>query len=205
MEAEPRAIRGGLLPAEEPVVAKAVAKRRLEYTAGRALARQALAAAGFEGAGGFVIAQDERRAPLWPQGFTGSIAHTRDRAVAAASSLDHFRALGLDVERDAPLSEGVARHVLTAEDEAMLERLPAGERGLAGKLVFSAKECAYKCQYTRTRTYLGFDAMWVELDLSARAFVARFRREVGEFAEGAALRGRYAHGDGLVMTAVAYE
>jgi len=201
-EDEPRAVNATLLPAEEPVVARAVAKRRMEYAAGRRLARHALAGAGFEDAQSFAILQDEQRAPLWPEGFTGSITHTVGRVAAAATSL--FRGVGLDVERDAPLSEGVAKRVLTPEDEAMLARLPQAERAFAGKLVFSAKECAYKCQYSLTRTYLGFDAMWVEVDLEARAFVAHFRREVGEFGEGAELRGRFARGEGLVMTAVAY-
>jgi 4'-phosphopantetheinyl transferase EntD len=203
-EAEPREVEAALLPAEQQVVARAVAKRRMEYAAGRTLARHALERAGFEAAPSFAILQDEQRAPLWPEGFTGSITHTVGRVAAAAVSTSLFRGVGLDVERDAPLSPGVAKRVLTPEDEAMLARLPAADRAFAGKLVFSAKECAYKCQYSLTQTYLGFDAMWVELDLTGSAFVAHFRREVGEFAERATLEGRFARGEGLVMTAVAY-
>ncbi|NOY92736.1 MAG: 4'-phosphopantetheinyl transferase superfamily protein [Deltaproteobacteria bacterium] len=203
-EDEPRAVATRLLPAEEPVIARAVAKRRMEYASGRTLARRALEGAGFEHAASFAILQDEQRAPLWPEGFTGSITHTVGRVAAAALSTSLFRGVGLDVEREAPLSEGVAKRVLTPEDEAMLARLRSADRAFAGKLVFSAKECAYKCQYALTQTYLGFDAMWVEVDLDASIFIAHFQREVGEFAEGATLEGRFARGEGLVMTAVAY-
>jgi len=204
VENAPREVAATLLPEEESVIARAVAKRRMEYGAGRTLARHALAEAGFDGAPSFAILQDEQRAPLWPAGYTGSITHTLGRVAAAAVSTQHFRAVGLDVERDAPLSEGVAKRVLVAEDEAMLQTLPNDTRAFAGKLIFSAKECAYKCQYSLTRTYLGFDAMWIEVNLEGGAFIAHFRREVGEFAQGAQLRGRFARGDGLVMTGVAY-
>jgi len=203
-EDEPRAVDGTLRPEEEPVVARAVAKRRQDFSSGRTLARRALARAGFVGAADFAILQDEHRAPIWPPGFTGSVTHTKGRVAAAATRIRDFRGLGLDVERDAPLAHGVARRILTAEDDAMLAELPEHERAFAGKLVFSAKECAYKCQYSLTKTYLGFDAMWIELHLARGAFVAHFRREVGEFAEGAQLLGRFARGDGLVMTAVSY-
>jgi len=202
-EAKPREVNATLLPAEEPVVARAVAKRRVQYAAGRTLAREVLSHAGFEDAASYAILQDEQRAPLWPLGFTGSITHTVGRVAAAAVSATEFRGVGLDVERDVPLSAGVAKRVLTPDDQAMLARLPEADRAFAGKLVFSAKECAYKCQYSLTRTYLGFDAMWIELDLGACSFVAHFRREVGEFAEGAVLEGRFARGEGLVMTAAA--
>lgn len=202
-EDEPREVVVTLMPAEQAMVAKAVAKRRIEYGAGRTLARRALSAASCD-ADDFAILQDEDRAPLWPEGFTGSITHTLGRVAAAAAPVTAFRGIGLDVERDATLSEGVARRILTAEDDAMLASLPEDARDFAGKLVFSAKECAYKCQYSLTQTYLGFDAMWVEVDLGGGVFIARFRRDVGEFAKGDELRGRFARGEGLVMTGVAY-
>ena len=71
--------------------------------------------------------------------------------------------------------------------------------GLTGKVIFSAKESVYKCQYPITSKFLGFQA--VQLELGDESFRAVFQQEAGEFKPGDVMTGRYLVEDGLVATA----
>ncbi len=71
--------------------------------------------------------------------------------------------------------------------------------GLTGKVLFSAKESVYKCQYPITSKFLGFHA--VEVELGDESFRAVFQQEAGEFKPGDVMTGRYVVEEGLVATA----
>jgi 4'-phosphopantetheinyl transferase EntD len=71
--------------------------------------------------------------------------------------------------------------------------------GLTGKILFSATESVYKCQYPITNKFLGFHAVEVELDEGE--FRAVFQQEAGEFQPGDVMSGRYLVEEGLVATA----
>lgn len=198
-EMDPRMAAGELLPGEERAVARAVESRRREFSAGRACARKAMAALGAQAA---PILQGEDRAPIWPEGLVGSITHTESWCAAAvARTEDGIGAIGLDVEPAEPLDPALLRIICVAEERALLDARPE-ERGVLGRLIFSAKESAYKCQYPRSRTLLGFHAMHIELDEPAKRFKAVFRKDVAPFARGDALEGRYLLEQGFLMTAV---
>ena len=72
-----------LLPEEEPLVARAVDKRRREFAAGRACARRALEQLGLPAS---PILAGPRREPLWPPGVVGALTHCR--GIAAIISDD---------------------------------------------------------------------------------------------------------------------
>jgi 4'-phosphopantetheinyl transferase EntD len=200
-EMDPGTADDTLLPGEEAAIVHAVEKRRREFIAGRTCARQAMAALGEPPA---PILQGEDRAPIWPPGLVGCITHTDSRcAVAVARVADGFRSLGLDIESATPIKPELLRIICLPEERAYLDSQPAGERGLLGKLIFSAKECAYKCQYPLSRTFLDFHAMRVYPDLAGGGFVAVFQRAAGPFAAGDELRGRLLVDQGYLMTAMA--
>jgi 4'-phosphopantetheinyl transferase EntD len=132
------------LPEEAAAVARAVEKRRREFAAGRACARQALAALG---APPQALPVGPARAPIWPAGFIGSISHCDGVCCAVAARTAAMAGLGLDVEDAGPLPEGSARIVLRAEEARAQESLAATPGLDWAKLAFSAKEAAYKaCQ-----------------------------------------------------------
>ena len=120
----------------------AVPKRRSEFLAGRACAALALRQAG----------QDETvhrqgRAPLWPRGISGSITHSRDRAIAAISN--RYAVVGLDCEALVPPDRALQLSAaIFSETEA---RLCPGALPFATffTLVFSAKESLYKALSAR--------------------------------------------------------
>jgi 4'-phosphopantetheinyl transferase EntD len=200
-EMDPREAMDGLFPEEAIKVARAVEKRRREFVAGRACARRAMADLGLAPR---AIPSGEDRAPIWPDDVIGTITHTDTWCAAAiARAGGGVRALGLDVEPDTPLNPALLKTIALPEERAEIEARPEALRGLLGKLLFSAKECAYKCQYPLTRTFFGFQGMRVHLDLEGGAFVAVFQREAGAFRPGDELRGRLLVDGGYVMTAMA--
>ena len=92
----------------------------------------------------------------------------------------------------------------TEEEIAELDGLSDEARGARGKLIFSAKECAYKCQYAVSSTFYGFMGMRVDIDAepgaTAGAFRATFLRDAGPFRPGDVIGGRFARRGGYVMT-----
>jgi 4'-phosphopantetheinyl transferase EntD len=192
-----------LHPDEAVLAATAVAGRVAEFRAGRHCARAALAAFGVRGV---AIGRKSDRSPIWPEGFVGSISHTRRgstgyccAAVARASDLS---AVGIDAETDEPLERALFARVMTPHELSLLGQRPEAEQGQVGKLVFSAKESVYKCQHPLSGVFLEFTDVEVALDLAAGRFVATLRKSAGPFERGAAFEGQFARKRGLLVTAV---
>ncbi|CAG6399113.1 4'-phosphopantetheinyl transferase superfamily protein [Streptomyces cocklensis] len=146
-----------LHPEESAAVARAVAKRQREYTAGRACARAALARLGAPP--GPLLRDPHRGAPLWPTGVVGSITHCDGyRAAAVARSTD-ILTLGIDAEPHDRLPEGVLDAIVATDTEraalaSLTQRAPAVHWD---RLLFSAKETVYKAWYPFHRRMLGFN------------------------------------------------
>jgi 4'-phosphopantetheinyl transferase EntD len=143
-----------LWPEEEAAMTRAIPKRRIEFGAGRSAARLAMAELG---APLTAIPQGLDRAPLWPTGLSGSIAHCDDYCIAAVAYEDHHKTLGIDIEPATPMDPDLINIICTQTERDWLEGEP--DPGLAAKMMFSAKEAIYKAQYPLTRQIIGFDAV----------------------------------------------
>jgi len=194
-EVDPHSLEDGLLKAEQELVEGAAQTRIEQFTAGRVCSRIALGRLGV--AATTPIPRGEDRAPIWPPGFIGSISHTHTWCAAAVARTTDVRSIGIDLEPATPLKESLWRRVCTPKERDWLHELP--EPGLTGKIVFSAKEAVYKCQYPITGKFLGFHA--VELELGDGSFTALFQQNAGEFLPGDVMTGRYLVEEGLVATA----
>ncbi|WP_018684197.1 4'-phosphopantetheinyl transferase family protein [Actinokineospora enzanensis] len=191
-----------LLPEEEAVVAKAVDKRRREFTTVRHCARQALARLGREPV---AILPGERGAPGWPDGIVGSMTHCAGYRAAVLAEDKVVTSLGIDAEPHVTLPDGVLDAVSLPDEREHLAALAAAEPGVHwDKLLFAAKESVYKTWFPLARKWLGFS--------DARIRLARdgtFTAELlvpGPQVNGAELRGfdgRWTTGDGLVVAAIA--
>lgn len=175
----------------------AVPQRMREFAAGRHAARMALHRIG---AGLSALPMADDRAPVWPAGITGSITHTRSACLAAVVRLGLFTGVGLDLEEDSPLERDLWDDVLVPDEQLWLARQPQATRGDLAKLMFSAKEAAYKAQYAQSRTLFGFDTLALTLD--AASFTATFRHAVAPFAAGQGLHGRHLRQNGHFLTVV---
>ena len=189
---------------EEALQTGSMSERRLlEFRAGRHCAREALRLLGL---GALPVPRGADRAPVWPDGVTGSITHVFDRSVglaaAAVARTADVRALGLDAERDLPLDDDLLGIVLTERERGRLARATDAERALLSRLAFSAKEAFYKCQYTVTREFLEFSDVEVDVDLPGSRFRATLLRSAGEFGAGSHLDGRFTRERGWIVTSV---
>jgi 4'-phosphopantetheinyl transferase EntD len=188
-----------LFPEERQHVQRAVRKRQAEFAAGRICARRALARLGIPPA---PLLVDPDRAPCWPPGIVGSISHAEGICAAVVARAAHVTAIGLDLEGAAPLDSDLERLVATPQERRLLDGRAHLERGHTFKLLFSGKEAFYKCQHPRTRTFLDFQDVELDLDPSTGTFSPRLVNPVHRaLTHLQAARGRWRwHQDLLITT-----
>lgn len=189
-----------LLPDEERFVAHAASVRRREFAAGRHCARRALTRLGIEG---FAVRAAPDRAPIWPRGVVGSISHTHDFCVAAVARRADAASVGVDAEPNEPLDAELLEIVCSPTEREWLARQPEAERGPLARLIFSAKECTYKCQYPLSHAFLEFEDVAVDLDLQRNRFAATLLRSVGAcLPVGTRLQGAFSVTHRLIVTGI---
>jgi 4'-phosphopantetheinyl transferase EntD len=190
-----------LYPAEEAVIARAVDKRRREFTSARLCARTALARIGVPPA---PILPGERGAPTWPAGVVGSMTHCAGYRAAAVARAADIATIGLDAEPNEPLPNGVLKTVANIGERAALTDLPTGVGVAWDRLLFSVKESVYKAWFPLCRKWLDFSEAEVTIEPSG-AFTARLLVP-GPVVAGVKLTGftgGWLARDGLLVTAIA--
>src|SRR5712692_10349689 len=91
-----------LHPLEEQSLGhKAIERRRVYFSMGRAAARDALAEFGIYSV---AIERGPSGEPLWPDGIVGAISHAGDVAIAIVGRQNKYAGLGIDIEQ---LSRGL--------------------------------------------------------------------------------------------------
>ena len=192
-----------LHPQEEACVARATAKRRREFAAGRACARLALARLGLPEA---PLGRNEDRTPRWPAGVAGCISHCAGYCAAAVARQESVAGLGLDVEVIGRVRPVLLPRICTVAERDTLLRLgrAPGQGAIDwATVLFSAKESTYKCYYPLTRAPLGFHDVEIELAPARRAFTARLLRADAPAAAGCrAFSGHYASDGKRVFSGV---
>jgi 4'-phosphopantetheinyl transferase EntD len=161
-------------------IGTALPKRALEFAAGRTAARMAMAALNLPAA---AIPHGPDRAPIWPQGLHGSLSHSATACLAALTRAPAL--IGIDLEPATPLHPDLWQTVLLPSEHSTLSPNPT----LTAKLIFTAKEAAYKAQYLRSKTLLGYDAM--QITLAPATFTACFTHDVPGFPKNTRLTGHH--------------
>jgi 4'-phosphopantetheinyl transferase EntD len=139
---------------ERQSVVNSVPKRRLEFAAGRDLARRALTAIGQDPV---EIPVGPERLPIWPAGVSGSISHTDSRVAVAICQTHCYRGVGLDIETERALSSDLVESVMTSDER---QRYPLHTVDPA--IFFSCKESVYKAVYARHAEFLDFHDVEIE-------------------------------------------
>ncbi|QUJ75220.1 4'-phosphopantetheinyl transferase superfamily protein [Sulfitobacter albidus] len=184
---------------EASAVQRAIPQRRAEFHSGRDAARRAMVHLGVTPQ---PVPMANDRAPVWPEGLVGSITHADGMCIAAVALSTTLAGIGIDLEPAAPLPRELIAEVTTPPERTWLQDQPEAERGLMARLIFSAKEAAYKAQYPLSQSLFGFDGMTLHIDRDTARFTARFTAPQGPFARGQTLAGRYVHAAGVLVTAV---
>ncbi len=149
------------LPAPERAYADSLGTlRRREVICGRTALHDALGSIEPNLASAPILA-DDRRAPVLPAGFVGSVSHKGERGAALVAPVVTPRAcIGVDLELAQPPRQDIARFILTRREQEALD-----DRGKGATLRFSIKEAIYKAIDPFVRRYVGFTE--VELDVAA--------------------------------------
>ncbi|MBA3523883.1 MAG: 4'-phosphopantetheinyl transferase superfamily protein [Geodermatophilaceae bacterium] len=190
-----------VFPAEQEQVARAVDKRRREFTTTRLCARTALARLGV-GAG--PVLSGPRGDPRWPPAVVGSLTHCDGYRAASVAWSHDVAALGIDAEPNDVLPEGVLDLVTRADERAMLRALPTDTGVSWDRLLFSAKESIFKAWYPVTGRELSFREASVRLHGTAAGTNGTFSAFllVPDSPFGDQLSGRWMSGAGLVLSSV---
>lgn len=142
-------------------------ERRLEFALGRHCARRALAALG---QAAVPIPIGDNRAPVWPKGFVGSITHTEGCSLAAVTSTFFYKSIGIDVEYLDAVDKNGYRIVLTEQEYAYVDNVYTPF--FYGTLIFSIKECIYKCCNPIMKEFIDFQDVEVKVDWVHNKFQA---------------------------------
>ena len=185
---------------------RAVSKRCAEFAAGRYAASLALVHYGcFE-----IVARGSDGSPLWPQGFTGSISHGAELAVAVVARDTSYQGIGVDVERLIATEESapIFDRVLNRDElKVLAAALPERSTSELLSLGFSAKESLYKCVNPFAPELTEFeDARIVRVvrdcSASGQIYLALVKPLCRSFGKSGELTGAYAFSDRRVATLV---
>lgn len=192
-QADPFAPATGLWPEEQAAMTRAIPNRQREFAAGRRAARAAMAALGLPPA---PIPHGPDRAPVWPEGLTGTISHGAGLCFAVVARKRDLAGLGLDLESAIPLADDLMETICIRQERAH-HTAP-----LATRLIFCAKEATYKAQYARSRALLEFHDLAVTLTADATGFTATLTRHCSPFPQGTAFSGHLVIAEGLIAALV---
>lgn len=122
--------------------------RLREFSASRNMARRALVVLGqLE----IAVLSGPAGEPLWQSDVVGSLSHTSFHAGAFVAQRSRFLSVGLDIDDGRPLGEAASEDLMTsAEVEALIRAGIASSTSEAERIIFSAKEALYKCQFSLT-------------------------------------------------------
>jgi 4'-phosphopantetheinyl transferase EntD len=189
-----------MLPAEAAAIAHAASGRRREFATVRHCARQALRRIGMPPV---PILPDADGVPRWPAGVVGSMTHCAGYRAAVVARPDRVRGIGIDAEPHAALPGPAPDLVLRDEERPLLRTMAEADPNLHwDRILFCAKEAAYKAWFPSTRRWLNFADISVTLrpegTFRARILVADPRMPR---AGRDGLEGRWAVDHGVVVAA----
>lgn len=188
-----------LFAVEAQHIARAVAKRRNEFTRVRQCAGAALGQLGLTRP---PMVPGPNGEPSWPAGVVGSMTHCPGFGAAAVARSHQLLSLGIDAEPNEPLPGKVLELVAGPTEQRRVRSLSAADPTIAwDRLSFSCKESVYKAWFPLTQAWLGFEEGEVLLHpdgtFQTRLFVTGLTTQgqpVGSF------DGRWRVADGFIIT-----
>jgi 4'-phosphopantetheinyl transferase EntD len=129
-----------LTPAELRPMNRAIASVRRASGAARIVAKALLAELGAPPP--VELPRSASRAPQWPPGFVGSLAHDGEYAAAAVAPAPSIRGVGIDIEPPLPLPEDLLDVIATPGEREQLKG-----NLVSARLLFCMKEAVYKATH----------------------------------------------------------
>jgi len=120
----------------------------------------------------------ESREPIWPDGFIGSISHSKKFVLTAVALKSNVLCLGIDIEQLGRINNGILSKVIIDQDTKFVNGLDELQ---LGTLIFSAKESFYKAIYPLYGHFFGFDYAYVgKVDLINSYFEISLVKDLNE-------------------------
>jgi 4'-phosphopantetheinyl transferase EntD len=189
-----------LYPVELDCIANAVPPRRWDFSTGRICARTAMRTLGSPPR---PIPMGTYRAPQWPAGFSGSITHHSDIAIAVVRRGAEGRGVGVDLATAEPLPPEV-KHLICTDDELADGSLSSLSTADPWKLLFSAKEALYKAIHPTVGRYVDFREVSIRVYPGAGAWRPRFLSADLEAAIDFRVEGRFHTVEEHILTTAWY-
>lgn len=137
--------------------------------------------------------RDKDGVPMWPAGATGSMTHRPNLQAAAFST--ELRSLGIDVEEASALVDTARARVVSESEQ--LEHAELDLPAYWDRVIFSAKESAYKAWFPMSRVWMDPLEIQVHLDPDGTLSAERW----GAALHAWTVQGRWASSDGHIATA----
>lgn len=198
--ASPNMWEESLYPEEEALTKTMAPTRKREFTAGRLCSRKGLDRLGTQN---FPVLVGKNREPLWPPEVVGSITHCKGFCGAVVAWRGSIISIGLDVEPLEPMASDILNLVCTPGEKEWLLSDIRKKRLLWPKLIFSAKESAFKCHFPLSKTFLEFQEVEVRINPDKGSFsVSLLVPPPATLAGVSVLNGRFLSDDNFVYTGV---
>lgn len=126
--------------------------RLAEHFAGRYCAKSCLEFLGLKNP---LIPIHSDRSPIWPNGFIGSISHTKSSAIATCTPSKGLIGVGIDIENiiDIKTINKINKLIVFDDEKNIIAPEPTE---IAFTLVLSVKECFFKAAYPSVKRIFDF-------------------------------------------------
>lgn len=190
-------------------IQNAIDKRKAEFIAGRYCAKKAIQQVEHklsDNLGLVTIDIGEKRQPLWPSRFVGSITHSHGFAAAVVADSTIVRSVGIDSEFriSEKTANNISSHILTEEESYSDNNSQVASSIDYLTLIFSAKESIFKCLHPLVLQYFDFQDAVVSLSPTMpNHFEYHLQKHLSnEFCVGYKGQGQFCFNGDFVHTAV---
>ncbi|WP_196716650.1 4'-phosphopantetheinyl transferase superfamily protein [Actinomyces trachealis] len=149
-----------LFPEEIAYLKDACPIRRSEFVTVRRLVSEALATLDMQRP---IMVPSSGGAPTWPPEIVGSLTHCQGYAGAAIASRTMVDTIGVDAERNTPVTLPAFRIATNETERRCLDAVMFEDPVITNRLLLSAKESAFKAWFPRERGKLLLRDIKVEL------------------------------------------
>lgn len=161
----------------------AVNKRKAEHLAGRIAAYQALRRHGIMD---YIPGIGLHREPCWPPGFTGSITHSGNVALATVITDNPLQRTGVGIDYEEIIAPQVAEEIYGGIIDSVEKELIGASPlsfNYALTLVFSAKESLFKALFRHVGRYFDFSAVSLN-KIDAQHLSLKLNHSLGPYQKG---------------------
>ncbi len=124
------------------------------------------------------VESDNRGRPVWPNGFKGSISHSKDFAASLVTQSSQIKSIGLDIERVVTKEKlaVIEKTVLSDSESQFINSLSSQDKLKYATIMFSAKESLFKMINPLSNCYIKFhEGEVLNIDLIKMSYIIRLK------------------------------